>query len=483
MRLEGLHLWGLRLSEGRRKVRKKRRLVLQKKRSLTYLVFVVASAILFSACATPAQKPVVTAIPPDYELKDVRELPQDFSWYANPASVTAPDGVWQAALFAEFTRKYYAPWRGGAPLSDLSRTVQTMKDHVARDWYGENRRRVPEKILDELLVNCDLAHFPSMNSRAIAIFPASLRVLPTARPFFVVADDFPFDALQNAGLKMNEPLRVLHISADGVWAFAETSDANGWVPMRDIGFIRESQATEWARGAHVVIVKDFAPIRNRQEQFALRVKAGTLFPLAREDSDAYEVFVAVRSANNGVREISVRVPKDSARRFPLEMNAEDVALIGNELIGKSYGWGELYQDRDCSSLMRDFFLPFGIWLPRGSYNQIHSGKSISFSGLSTGEKERLIIEKGIPFRTILYMKGHIMLYVGSENGKALIFQSLWKVKVKDADGRVVKQIVGKAVITTLTPGSELSLADATLLEKVSSMRILGGKSAFNRGED
>jgi len=454
------------------------------------IVSTAVISLILSACSTLEPQPVVidlsadhevvADLPPDYEIEDVRRLPQDFVRYAARTTSSPFDTVCRDFLVLEFRRKYYAPWSVSKPLSDIPGAVQAMQEHARKDWYGDNKRKVSRKIRDELLANCDLEGFPSRNSMAVAVVPTSMRVLPTERPFLVTPDDFPFDVLQNAGLKINEPLRVLHLSADGIWAFAETVDANGWVPLRDIGFLQENLAAEWSRKEQVVIVKDLALIRDRQEQLALRAKVGTILPLNGESGDAYEVSVAVKSTDSGVREVTIRVPKDSARRFPLAVDGETVALIGNQLIGKPYGWGELYQSNDCSSLLRDFFLPFGIWLPRGSYNQINSGNFISFSGLSTADKELRIREKGVPFLTIIHMKGHIMLYVGSEDDKALIFHSLWKVKVKDGEGRDVKQIVGKAIISTLTPGSELHLANGTLLEKVSSMLILSDRCGLSR---
>lgn len=454
------------------------------------IISTIVISLILSACSTlepqqvvvdlSADQQVVTDLPPDYEIEDVRRLPQDFVRYAALPTSRPLDTVCRDFLFSEFRRKYFAPWSGSKPLSNIPGAVLAMQEHARKDWYGDNKRKVPRKIRDELLANCDLEGFPSRNLMAVAIVPTSMRVLPTERPFVVTPDDFPFDVLQNAGLKINEPLRVLHLSADGIWVFAETVDANGWVPLRDIGFIQENLAAEWSRKEQVVIVKDLALIRDRQEQLALRAKVGTILPFSGESADDYEVSVAVKSANSGVRELTVRVPKSSAKKFPLTVDRETVALIGNQLIGKPYGWGELYQGNDCSSLLRDFYLPFGIWLPRGSYNQINSGENISFSGLSTADKERLIREKGVPFLTIIYMKGHIMLYVGSEDGKALIFHSLWSVKVKGRDGRVVKQAVGKAIVSTLTPGSELHLANGSLLEKVSSMLILSDRCGMMR---
>ncbi|MDD2320730.1 MAG: NlpC/P60 family N-terminal domain-containing protein [Geobacteraceae bacterium] len=459
------------------------------------IIFAALFAMILSACSTTVQQTAtmplsadsksaglvsvqqsaVMEIPADYEIEDVRVLPQDFEAYAASSSRNSLDTACCDTLRSEFKQKYFAPWRGSKPLSDITRSVLTMEEHAKNDWYGANRRKIPGRTLDELLANCDLQHFPSLYTPAIAIVPSFMRVLPTASPFLEKSDDFPFDALQNAGLKMNEPIRVLHVSTDGVWAFAETADANGWVPLRDIGFVTEQMAAERMRGEQVVIVKDFAPMRDSHEQFAVRAKVGTLLPLVGEFGDDYEVSVAVKSGSAGVREIKVRVPKDSARRFPLAVNGETVALVGNQLVGTPYGWGELFQGRDCSALMRDFFLPFGIWLPRGSYNQINSGKSISLAGMTTVEKERFIRENAVPFLTILHMNGHIMLYVGSRDGKALIFHSLWKVRIKDREGHNVKQVVGKAIISTLTPGSELWLATGPLLEKVRSMLILSNR--------
>jgi hypothetical protein len=60
-------------------------------------------------------------------------------------------------------------------------------------------------MLDELLVNCDLEHLPSMRRLAIATAATDLRVLPTTKPF-ENADDF-VDAIQNTALKPNEPIR------------------------------------------------------------------------------------------------------------------------------------------------------------------------------------------------------------------------------------------------------------------------------------
>ncbi|MCM2358844.1 MAG: NlpC/P60 family protein [Geobacteraceae bacterium] len=276
---------------------------------------------------------------------------------------------------------------------------------------------------------------------------------------------------------MNEPLRVLHLSGDGLWVFAETADTNGWVESRDIGYVDAALAEKWMGQAQLVIVRDFTPIHDEGGLVAERAKVGTIFPVAGERGDAYEISVAISSGRNEAREIKAQVPKGAARTLPLEFCRETVALIGNELINKPYGWGEMFQNRDCSALIRDFFLPFAIWLPRGSYNQIHSGRTISLAGLSGSEKEWLLREKGVPFLTMVYLKGHIMLYLGSMNGRPLVLHAIWGVTVRNGEGSASKQVIGKSIVSTLTPGSELRLVNGSLLERADRMLILSARCA------
>lgn len=427
--------------------------------------------LLISACSPSGQRSSAQ-LPPDYEIEDIRKLPQDMQPYASFCSPAPLGTTCRDSFLAVFMQQYFSPWGECAPPADIAGAVRIMQEHGQKEWYGENKRKVPPACLAELLANCDLAHFPSMKKAAIATAPTAMRVLPTARPLFGKADDFPFDALQNTELKMNEPLRVRHVSADGLWVFVESSDTSGWVEAADIGYMDESLSRKWREQAQLVIVRDATLIRDKSGVVGQKVKVGTIFPIAGEDGDAYEIDVAINSDGNRIRTVKARVPKGAGQSFPLAFSRDTVALVGNELIGKPYGWGEMFRNRDCSAMIRDFYMPFGIWLPRGSYNQINAGRHISLAGLNPNEKERLLREKGVPFLTLVYLKGHIMLYVGHVNNRALVFHSIWGVSVKNGGGSPSKQVIGKAIVSTLTPGSELDLAGGSLLERADSMLIL-----------
>ena len=68
-----------------------------------------------------------------------------------------------------------------------------------------------------------------------------------------------------------------------------------------------------------------------------------------------------------------------------------------------------------------------------------------------------------------------MLYIGSKDGRALIFHNVWGIRTKDLAGREGRKIIGQAVITTLQPGRELRDIDSaagSLLDNIAAMNIL-----------
>ena len=149
----------------------------------------------------------------------------------------------------------------------------------------------------------------------------------------------------------------------------------------------------------------------------------------------------------------VVLPEEAAAVKPLPLTRKNLARAANVLVGQHYGWGGMYENRDCSAMIRDLFAPFGIWLPRNSKDQAREGgRWIDLSMLKAVEKERVIRRDGVPYLTLLYMKGHIMLYMGVHDDAVLVFHNFWSVRTKGKAKSQRRQIVGQAAITTLRPG-------------------------------
>jgi hypothetical protein len=419
-------------------------------------------------------QPVVRPPARDAEIDDVLRLPQAIAPYAAAAGerLAITDSC-RARLLEDFRARYFAPWTRSAPFFDLDEEKELMTRMARATWYGENRRIVPPKFLQDLLDNCALKTFPTRNETAIAIAPAHLRGLPTLLPLFTAADDYPFDSLQYPNVKLNEPLRILHASRDGIWLYVETSYTCGWIEARDVAFTDKGFIRAWMASPQLVIVRDYVTITEGRGGTNYQAKIGTILPLVAADKKWWQTRVAIAgNARKAVGSVA-RIPREVAARHPLAFNRENVALIGDQLAGQPYGWGEMYGLRDCSAMLRDFFMPFGIWLPRTSSDQIASiPQTLDLAGLTPQEKDEAITWLGVPFHSFLYKPGHIMLYVGTDtDGRPLVFHSAWSVRLKKAEERL--HVIGKAVITTLEPGKELGVVEgATLLEQATILATI-----------
>ena len=65
-----------------------------------------------------------------------------------------------------------------------------------------------------------------------------------------------------------------------------------------------------------------------------------------------------------------------------------------------------------------------------------------------------------------------MLYIGNNNGRAIVFHNTWGIKTKDINGKEGRKIIGGSVITTLEPGKELPDSYGTILSKIEGFTIL-----------
>lgn len=442
--------------------------------SLGYGKPAVALSILLAltACAHHPSKPHPAT---SAEIQDLTRIPQSLSKLASQAAPrTVINDQCKEQLHAEYLRHYFAPWTSRKPLFDPVDSVEFMEKEARGNWFGQNKRKVPRPQLQELLANCRLDHFPSRNDLAIAVAPAHLRGLPTPLPLYEKANDEPFDMLSYPQLKLNEPLRIMHQSADGAWLFVETAYSNGWLESRDVALVDEEFIKSWMQAPHAVIIRDHAAVSDGREVGTYQAKIGTMLPVTDQNEEGLEVAVA-SVGEGGVAELGTTwISRTKAVPFPLPFNADNIALIGNQLLGEPYGWGEMYDLRDCSALLRDFFMPFGIWLPRTALDQIDSVRHRQqLAKLGPEEKRTLIEERGIPFLSLLFKPGHIMLYAGEgEEGEPLVFHDAWSIRVKEDEGER-KRIIGIASVTTLEPGKELGLVPkSSLLDRVTEMATI-----------
>ena len=163
--------------------------------------------------------------------------------------------------------------------------------------------------------------------------------------------------------------------------------------------------------------------------------------------------------------------------FPLTLSQANIAAAMDALELENYGWGGLYGNRDCSAFVRDVFMNFALWLPRNSLAQIIFTKTAPYAQYielpkDSAAKIRAILKLGKPFATLLWMRGHIMLFIGEIEGKPVVMHDVWGIR--GANGL---DLISRIAITTLDSTGDVFL-DAenapapSLLERIEAMGVL-----------
>ncbi|MDD2949939.1 MAG: SH3 domain-containing protein [Sulfuricurvum sp.] len=370
-----------------------------------------------------------------------------------------------------FDTRYYAPWNYSAPPEKVQEAAWPIR--AFRGGYGSNLRPVLPSWFEEIGNQCNFESYGTLNQKGITLKWMDIRALPTDKPLYkdpsLPGEGYPFDLLQNSSVNYNEPIFISHTTKDGAWSYIFTNNASGWVKSDGISVINDLSTTDIQKSDKVFIIEDNIPLQDSDNRFVVYSHIGMVLPLEHENGENY--YVKAYDSNSSFRILTV--PKHAAHVGVSKINKADLISIGTELLKNTYGWGGMYGERDCSSMIRDMYTPFGIWLPRNSSAQGRKGEVISFAGISNDDKLSLIKSKGIPFETIIYLKGHVLLYIGTYQDNVLVMHNIWGVRTIDKNGNKGRFIIGKAVISTLELGSDLDGFDPEqkLLNRAESMNI------------
>ncbi|MFA7084855.1 MAG: SH3 domain-containing protein [Arcobacteraceae bacterium] len=369
--------------------------------------------------------------------------------------------------------RHFRPWS--------QKRISTSKEDASwglmyskKQMYGVNYKKLDSFWFNEQISNANFEDFSKDNLKAITIKNSHLKIFPTLLPLFynplLKGEGFPFDYNQNSGIKINTPIIISHFSKDKAWAYAESSFASGFIPTSSLAIVDENIINTFKKSTFYVAVKDNFPIY-KNGIFKESIKLGTIFPKSQQGN-----FFVVNAYHNQQGYLqTINAPKDALIEQSLPINEQNITLLINELINEPYGWGESFYKRDCSALTKDYFSTLGVFLSRNSGQQAKNGEYFSLKELNSEEKKEFIIKHGKPFFTLLYLKGHIMLYVGvSKENDPLAFHNIWSIKTKSSFGEEQRTIIGKAIISHLDVGKELEnyQESSSILNRIESMAII-----------
>jgi hypothetical protein len=383
-------------------------------------------------------------------VADMKHIPQDPTFFAK--QIKPWSKAKQKRADTRFNQRYFKPWKLkklDIPMKDFGWEVRFVTKNKI---YTAKGKCIPKSTYKRWIKNANYTAKDTKRYHAITTERTNVHALPTSHAFYLdpskPGEGFPFNYNQNSALHMNIPLYVSHFSRDKKWAFVRASYAFGWVRVQDIAFVDKKFIQKFKNGNYAITIKDNLRLYNERGREVSFVKLGTLFPIAK---DGKRYLAAARTANGQVRLKRVRVVEPGLiARKPLPFTSKNVAKIAKEFYNEPYGWGGGYGCRDCSATTRDFLGVFGIFLRRNSSKQAEDGQSVYIKGIPPHAKKKKIIREAEPFRSLLYVPGHIVLYLGEYKGEPVIMHTYWGIRKKDGS----KLVTGRTIITTTEPRKE-----------------------------
>jgi cell wall-associated NlpC family hydrolase len=423
-------------------------------KSYKQILLILVITLLFSACSVK-----------EPELSQARN--SDIEVLAT----TANDNSFNSTeVSKDFFNKYFKPWNS-TKVSFPKLEAMWGQSYKNKKVYLENHQLATASWFDKQIENSNFNDYNILPKKAITLKNVNIRVLPTNSPMFYdptqPGEGFPFDYNQNSSLKINTPIIVSHLSKDRAWAYIESSTVGGWVEIGTIAYVDNDFIQEFKTSNYFVSVKEKFPIYD--PIFREYVKVATIFP---KKNNKY--IIAKKDDNQNAYISYIDLNNDEVESMPLAFNSENRIKIAKQLIDEPYGWGGLLNNRDCSSFTQDYFATFGKFLHRNSKAQLSNGKYFDMSKLTNNEKKEFMKNNGVPFSTLVYLKGHIMLYIGIKENEPLVLHNMWSVRLKDSNGRKYRHIIGKATVTTLEPGKGIKDfdEDTNILNKIQGIVVL-----------
>lgn len=360
----------------------------------------------------------------------------------------------------------WTPPDGATLRQELSGTATWL---AKQELFCPDGRRVHPGFLDPLVERMNLAILePTLVPRpAFTASRTDLRVLPTRDGLFDGAFDYFIDNLQASSLDPGEPCLVLHQSSDAQWCYVRTRFAAGWITVTALALTDQPAfqarlATDRflvVTAAKADLYADPALTRHR-----LYVRMGTCLVAAPQASQAQvspdsppgavPVLLPGRDAQGRLVEETCWVDPADVHPGYLPATRRTAIKQAFKTLNAPYGWGGMFGEQDCSQYLQQIFATMGLCLPRNSAAQAKTGVPIAGFAKDTPEAGKLALleQAGIPGFTVMRLPGHIMLFLGVQNGKGHAIHATWGYRQPAKPAEFIR-LINRVTVSTLDLGA------------------------------
>lgn len=252
-----------------------------------------------------------------------------------------------------------------------------------------------------------------------------------------------FCELQVSSILLNEPVVILDESEDGLWYYIRCRYCEGWIEQKNVAICENFQQWETnMKPEHFLLVIGNKVILDvnteRPEISELILYMGTKLELIK-----YEYYVALENTRVPYECYIVKIPVrgiDGILEYQyafvpvscdvsigyLPYTESNLVTQMFKLNGDRYGWGGMYNARDCSQYVMEIYSLFGFKFARNSAAQAQMPfEGYDLTKISETEKKARLDKT--PIGSLLYFEGHIMMYLGRVDGEYYVISQTARI--------------------------------------------------------
>lgn len=336
--------------------------------------------------------------------------------------------------------------------------------------YDNNDKPIskPEIAAFEAQLNLDAIPESQTTRYGMIVHRASLRTFPTDTRVFSKPGNNDIDRFQETGIFPGTAVVIAHASRDGNWLFVISPRYAAWLKKDAVaesnaetvfGYGSGSDARV-ITGAHVRTV--FTPEQPQLSE--LQLDMSQRIPLAtglkadepvngQSAYTSWPLLLPIRR-NDGTLALKPALLQRVADSHDdyLPLTRSNIIKQSFKFLGERYGWGHMYNGRDCSGFVSEVYRSMGVMMPRNTSAQsVSPALKHRVFGKNDDHAARMRAVDKLSIGDLVYIPGHVMMVIGHLDGKPWVIHDTTGISYQAADGKLRHIKLNEVSVTPLLP--------------------------------
>ncbi len=330
--------------------------------------------------------------------------------------------------------------------------LHAMKTHSSEEvfprksCYDINAKKITNMFRKEVVNQSNFEGIPNeiQIEWGMVVKREDIRAFPTDTVFAKEPRAIDFDLFQLATLPMGSLVVILHQSKNGKWYYIQSMIGKGWVKRESVALAKNKKEVFHYKNSDKFLMVTGSKIWTEPNPFIKEIsnilfQMGDKIPLiefdeipesipannlhAQSPHGCYVVKIPIRDKEGFVEfRLALIARSNDIYEGYLPYTRRNIIYQAFKMLGERYGWNGMFKRRDCSQFIMSVYKTMNILIPTYTWMQEEGtvGKSIEFRG--SIQKRESILDKLQPGDPI-YLKGHVVMYLGKEGNNHYVIHS------------------------------------------------------------